>query len=161
MSHLKKMPTAPKGQLTSKCLFVVFNFFQNSNENKSTWGIIVVKSNSFVRFLEETSAWKNHFEFVWPLVSTLISSRRVCIKFYCAVVKSRSFKNGFSINIFRLLEVLYSWEQKHVLLFRKSEILKYKVPVTNQGVLLLATIWYLKVFCVNLAKHRHSPKILL
>ena len=28
----------------------------------------VVKSNLLVRFLEETSAWKNHFEFVWPLV---------------------------------------------------------------------------------------------
>ena len=26
--------------------------------------IIVVKSNSFVRFLEETSAWKNHFDLV-------------------------------------------------------------------------------------------------
>ena len=23
--------------------------------------------NSFVRFLEETSDWKNHFDFVWPL----------------------------------------------------------------------------------------------
>ena len=59
-----------KGQLISKCLFGVFNFFnffQKTNENKSTWGIIVVKLNSFVRFLEETSAWKNHFDFVWPL----------------------------------------------------------------------------------------------
>ena len=37
------------------------------NENKSTVGMMVVKSNSFVCFLEETSAWKNHFEFVWPL----------------------------------------------------------------------------------------------
>ena len=44
-----------KGQLISKFLFGIFNFFQKSNENKSTWGIIVVKSNSFVRFLEETS----------------------------------------------------------------------------------------------------------
>ena len=56
-----------KGHLISKCLFGVFNFFQKTNKNKSTWCIIVVKSNSFVRFLEETSAWKNHFEFVWPL----------------------------------------------------------------------------------------------
>ena len=55
------------GQLISKCLFGVFNFFQKTNENKSTTGTIVVKSNSFVRFLEETSAWKNHFDFVWPL----------------------------------------------------------------------------------------------
>ena len=47
--------------------FGVYNFFQKTNENKSTWGIIIVKSNSFIRFLEETSAWKNHFDFVWPL----------------------------------------------------------------------------------------------
>ena len=40
----------PKGQLISKCLFGVFNFFQKTNENMSTWGIIVVKTNSFVRF---------------------------------------------------------------------------------------------------------------
>ena len=42
------------------------------NENKSTWGIIVLKLNSFVHFLEETSAWKNQFEFVWPLVKCFI-----------------------------------------------------------------------------------------
>ena len=56
-----------KGQLISKYLFGVFSFLQKTNENKSTWGIIVVKSNSFVHFLEETLSWKNHFEFVWPL----------------------------------------------------------------------------------------------
>ena len=27
----------------------------------------VVKLKLFVCFLEEMSAWKNHFEFVWPL----------------------------------------------------------------------------------------------
>ena len=48
------------------------NFFQRTNENKSTWGIIVVKSNSFVHFLEETSAWKNHFHYVWPLVTSIV-----------------------------------------------------------------------------------------
>ena len=56
-----------KGQLISKCMFGVFNFFQKMNENKSTWRIIVAKSNLFVRFLEETTDWKNHFDFVWPL----------------------------------------------------------------------------------------------
>ena len=39
-----------KGQIISKCFFVVFNFFQKRNENKSTWGIIVVNSNSIVLF---------------------------------------------------------------------------------------------------------------
>ena len=32
-----------KGQLISKCLFGVINFFQKTNENKSTRGFIVVK----------------------------------------------------------------------------------------------------------------------
>ena len=41
---------AIKGQLVLKCLFGVFNFLQKTNENKSTWVIIVVKSNLFVRF---------------------------------------------------------------------------------------------------------------
>ena len=37
------------------------------NENKSTEGIIVVKLNSFVRFLEEIEDTKKHFEIIWPL----------------------------------------------------------------------------------------------
>ena len=57
-----------KGQLISKYLFVVFNFLQKTNVKKQTCGFIVVKQNSFVRFLEEKSAWKNNFDFVWPLV---------------------------------------------------------------------------------------------
>ena len=40
-----------------------------SSKKKSTWGIIVVKSNSFVRFLEEIEDIKNHFEINWPLHS--------------------------------------------------------------------------------------------
>ena len=54
-----------KGHLISKWFFGVFDFFKKLNENKSTWGIIVVKSNSFVHFL---TTWKNHFDFIWPLV---------------------------------------------------------------------------------------------
>jgi hypothetical protein len=51
-----------KGQLNSKWFFGVVNFLQKMNENKSTLGIIVVKLNSFVRFLEEIDDPKNHFE---------------------------------------------------------------------------------------------------
>ena len=36
-------------------------------ENKSTWGIIVVKSNSFVRFSEEIEDIKKPFEIISPL----------------------------------------------------------------------------------------------
>ena len=56
-----------KGQLISKCLFGVLNFFQKPKENKSAWGIIVVKSDSFVCFLEQFTAWQFAFEFYWPL----------------------------------------------------------------------------------------------
>ena len=61
------MTAMPKGQIISKWFFGVFDFLQKTNENKSTWGIIVVKSNSFVRFLEEIEDTKNHFEINWPL----------------------------------------------------------------------------------------------
>ena len=45
-----------KGQLISKCLFGVFNFFQKTNKkNQPEVFIIAVKLNSFVHFLEETS----------------------------------------------------------------------------------------------------------
>ena len=52
-----------KGQLISKCLFGVFNFFQKTNENKLSSGIVVVKLNSFVVFLEEFTAWQFAFQF--------------------------------------------------------------------------------------------------
>ena len=53
-----------KGQLISKCLSSVFTFFQKTNQNKLTSSKV-----EFVSFLAETSAWKNDFEFVWPLES--------------------------------------------------------------------------------------------
>ena len=37
-----------KGQIISKWFFGVLYFLQKTNKNKSTWGIIVVKLNSFV-----------------------------------------------------------------------------------------------------------------
>ena len=45
----------------------IFNLSQKTNENKSTWGIIVVKSNYFVCFLEELRIPKTSFEIKWPL----------------------------------------------------------------------------------------------
>ena len=73
---LRSIAIIIKGQLISKYLLGVVSFFQKTNENKSTW----VKLNSFVRFLEETSAWKNHFEFVWPLVFKIgtIKIKKLC-----------------------------------------------------------------------------------
>ena len=61
------MKNLAKGQIISKWFFDVFDFLQKTNENKSTWSIIVVKLNSFVRFLEEIEAIKNPFEIISPL----------------------------------------------------------------------------------------------
>ena len=48
-------------------VFWVVDFLQKTNKNMSTWGIIVVKLNSFVHFLEEIDDPKNHFEINRPL----------------------------------------------------------------------------------------------
>ena len=48
-------------------VFCVFDFLQKTKENKSTWGIVVVKWNSLIRFLEEIEDTKNNFEIIWPL----------------------------------------------------------------------------------------------
>ena len=55
----------PKGQLIYKCLFDVFTLFQKTKENKSTSS----KEEFVCSFLEETLAWKNHFDFFWPLLT--------------------------------------------------------------------------------------------
>ena len=59
--------TGTKGQIISKWFFGDFDFLQKTNKNKSTWGIIVVKLNSFVCSLEEIEDTKKHFEIIWPL----------------------------------------------------------------------------------------------
>ena len=48
-AYLRNKWMVPKGQLISKCLFGVFNFSQKTNENKSTWGIIVFSKVEFFR----------------------------------------------------------------------------------------------------------------
>ena len=108
---------ADKGQLFSKCLFYL-HFSQKTNKNKSTWGIIVVKLNSFVCFLEETSAWKNHFDLVWPL---LVSHSWVILKknvrkstwgtLYIQFSISKSHKAHFENNVLHDL----SWHNLEVL----------------------------------------------
>ena len=50
-------------------VFGAFDFLQKTNENKSIWGIVVV------RFLEEIEDIKNLFEinWPWPLASKYVS----------------------------------------------------------------------------------------
>ena len=57
-----RVATPTKGKLISKWFFGVFTFFWKANEDK--W---INSKVEFIRFLEENSSWKHHFEFVWPL----------------------------------------------------------------------------------------------
>jgi len=92
-----------KGQLISKRFLGVVDFLQKTKENKSTWSIIVVKSNSFIRFLEEIDApnepFRNQMTFsrVWRRVivwgpADAGSTQNIYIKFemwfYSRVQKS-------------------------------------------------------------------------
>ena len=54
--------TLCKGLLILKRFFEVVDFLQKTNENKSTWGIIAVKSNSFVCFSEKIDDLKKPFQ---------------------------------------------------------------------------------------------------
>ena len=68
LSSLKYNETI-KDQLISKCLLSVFTFFQKTDKNKSTNSNVAFV---FSFFLEETSAWRNQFGFVWPLEGYLV-----------------------------------------------------------------------------------------
>ena len=56
------LTTVYKGQLISKWFFGVVYFLQKTNKNKSTRGIIVVKSNFLVHFLGDLRITKSPFE---------------------------------------------------------------------------------------------------
>ena len=52
-----------KGQIISKCFFLA----EDSPKKRTKTRRILVKTNSFVRFLGESSAWQFAFEINWPL----------------------------------------------------------------------------------------------
>ena len=56
---------------------------KKTNENKSTWGIIVLKSNFFVHFLEELRIPRSPFEINWPLASLTYSTSSIPMKLLC------------------------------------------------------------------------------
>ena len=47
--------------------FCCLQFSQKTNENNSTWGTMIVKSNLFVCFLGKLMIPKRHFKINWPL----------------------------------------------------------------------------------------------
>ena len=67
----RKTCETSKGQLISKWFFGVLDFLLPKHQRKQVdlryVCIIVVKSNSFVRFLEEIEDIKNHFDINWPI----------------------------------------------------------------------------------------------
>ena len=60
----------------------------HSLPKKGSWQIVM--SNLFVRFLEEMSAWKNHFDFVWPLHS--VKSTVKISSIFVAFLEKMNFK---------------------------------------------------------------------
>ena len=86
-----------KGQLKKKKFFGVVDFLQKTNESKSTWGIIAVKSNLLVCFLEEIDEPKNHFEINWPLPKVYTNVKLYILTLsdiYCLVTTVLSFSRG-------------------------------------------------------------------
>ena len=82
-----------EGQLISTCLFGVFNLSQKTNKNKSTYGIIVVKSTFFVRFLGESRIPKSQFEINWPFIFIQIRIKET------VWTKISTFQSDFQSNI--------------------------------------------------------------
>ena len=78
----------------------------NSSKKRTENSYIVLlgkKTNSFVRFLEESSAWKNHFEFVWPLSGyPVITFVRVIYAWLDGYKSFLSFYALFFLNILML-----------------------------------------------------------
>ena len=164
------LPT--KGQLTSKCFFSVFDFFQKTNENKSNWDTIVVKLNSFVWFLEESSAWKNHYDFVWPLaylfrIHLYAYVRQLLIKSgqKCGTVKSQ--KNRSTMAAFGIFFPKSIWDKfqsylgTNVWVKIKATLvmLILKVNICRSSyVVIFFTRWYLKLRSVSNTFWTKIPK---
>ena len=60
-----------KGQLISKWFFGVVDFLQKPNENKSTWGIIVVKSNYVSKHMRDVFS-NTYVKVILTIVSNFV-----------------------------------------------------------------------------------------
>ena len=97
--------------------FWCLQFFQKKNKNNSTWGIIVVGSNFFIRFLEELRIPKSPFEINWPLWS--IFGVQVLIQFG---------KIGMELHNLKIFTILYNLLGMH--------------SFCNVGIFILTTLLY-------------------
>ena len=123
--------------------FWCLQILPKKNENNSTWGTIVVKSNFFVRFLGELKIPKRHFEINWPFLvkarnsTTVISFNQVS----AMLEKNRQFSLKFLIQqVFEVnrhgptQEISMPPQPKHLLSFDfcivyswMKKIVKFKV----------------------------------
>ena len=68
MKNFIKNPWSSKGQIISKRFFLA----EDSSKKRTKTRRILVKTNSFVPFLKESSAWQFAFEINWPLVNLFL-----------------------------------------------------------------------------------------
>ena len=119
-----------------------------SSKKRKKTSLIVVKLNSFVRFLEETSAWKNRFDFVWPSqvvqsYSIIFIYMRTTVNLFISCRKNVFLLENFNKNSFflhemdKLMAVLMSIEWWN----------KERQPLVQDS---FELSWYL--VCINLAK---------
>ena len=87
LSNSDKKTIKKQGSVISKYFLVSSISSKKTEENKSTWDVIAVKSNLFIRFLEEFLPWKFAFEFYWPLVGN-------CNSFY----RTKSYRKMISLD---------------------------------------------------------------
>ena len=102
----------PNGQIISKCLFGVFNFFQKWTKTCR----ILVKMNEFIHFLEEFTAWQLAFEINWPLPLFGLESR--------TVLKKMIWKSFWWVENRLLFQIKTGSE--HLQIFLSSSFLKEK-----------------------------------
>ena len=101
----------------SKCLFGVFNFFQKTNKNKSTWGIIVVKSNRFIVFRKKCRLKKTTLSDLYQndvhtflmdgpysFFPVFTSTTRKCVDWSFSSTKMPKFGYFFLTDSFRFFE---------------------------------------------------------
>ena len=73
----------PLGQINSKCLFVVFNVFQKKPKTRC----IVVKTNSFLRLLEEFMAWHFAFKINWHLATSTLFLKNFIVYLFVKAIR--------------------------------------------------------------------------
>ena len=76
-----------------------FMIFKKKNVNKLTWGIIVAKSNFFVRFLEESRIPKSPFDINWPLVYYILTLAKLTTSFTLMTTAKLSRGDKFQAEI--------------------------------------------------------------